>query len=94
MKKIVQLTCTVIGLEFLEDGSIFSVKARRQERGSFVCKHRRTDDARTKVCILVYEIFTNSFFKSYTVIAMGRRALPKLSHCKLKPLQSDVTFWQ
>ena len=40
MTKVVQLTCIVISLEVLDDESIFPGIARRQERGSFVCKHR------------------------------------------------------
>ena len=62
-KKFVQLTYIVIGLEVLDDG-LFSGIAHRQEQGSFVCKHRQTEDMKTKVYSFVYKIFINSFFKS------------------------------
>ena len=62
-EKLVQLTCIVIGLEVLDDGPIFSGIARRQERGSFICKHRRTKEEKMKVYIFVDKIFTNSFLK-------------------------------
>ena len=77
MKKFVQLTYIAIGLEVLDDGPIVFGKARRQERGGFICKHRRTEEMKTKVYIFVYKIFTNSFFKSYTAIALSCRALVK-----------------
>ena len=41
----------------------------RQESGSFVYKHRQTGEAKTKVYIFVYKIFTNNLFKNYTAIA-------------------------
>ena len=69
MKKLAQLTCIVIDLEVLDDGPIFSGVSSRQESDYFVCKHRRTEEAMTKVCIFVYEVFTNNFFQSYTAIA-------------------------
>ena len=59
MKKFVQLTYIATGLEFLEDGPIFLAITRHQERGSFVCKHRRTEEAKAKVYIFVYKILTN-----------------------------------
>ena len=62
MKKFLQLTYIIIGLEFLGGWSIFFGIARRQERDSFVCKHRQTEAAKTKVFIFVYEIFTSNFF--------------------------------
>ena len=71
MKKLVQLTCIVIGLEFLDNGPMFFGIARFKETGSIVCKHRQSEEAKTKVYIFVYKIFTNSIFKSYTAIAMG-----------------------
>ena len=77
MKKFVMLTCIVIGLKVLDDGPLFFGIAHCQERGSIVCKHRRTEEAKTKVYIFVYKIFTNSIFKSYTTIAMGFHALAK-----------------
>ena len=49
MKKFVELTCITIALEVLNDGPIFSGITRRQERGSFVCKQRQTEEAKTKV---------------------------------------------
>ena len=92
MKNFGQLICIVISLEVLEDGSIFSSIARCQKRGSFVCKRRRTEAAKTKVYIFVYEIFTNKFFKNYTVIVMWSHVLAKWRHCKLKPFQSGFAF--
>ena len=90
MKKFVQLTCTVIGLEFLVDGPIFFGIARCQKRGSIVCKDRRIDGAKTKIYIFVYKIFTNSIFKSYTAIAMEFHTLVKWSHYKVKLLQNSI----
>ena len=92
MKNFAQLICIVISLEVLEDGSIFSSIARCQKRSSFACKRRRTEAAKTKVYIFVYEIFTNKFFKSYTVIVMWSHALAKWRHCKLKPFQLALLF--
>ena len=43
-----QLAYVATGLEVLDDGPIFSDIARCQERGSFVCKHRQTEGAKTK----------------------------------------------
>ena len=40
MKKFVQLSCIVICSEVRDYGPIFSGIVHRQERGSFVCKHR------------------------------------------------------
>ena len=77
MKKFVMLTYIVIGLKVLDDGPLFFGIARCQERCSIVCKHRRTEEAKTKVYIFVYKIFTNSIFKSYAAIAMGFHALAK-----------------
>ena len=70
MEKLVQLTRIVIGLRVLDDRPIFSGIVRCQESGGFFCKHRQTEESKTKVYILVFEIFTNSFFKNYTAIAM------------------------
>ena len=69
MKKFAQVTCMVINWEVLYDGPIFLGIARCQEKGSIFCKHRRTEEAKTKVHISVYKIFTNSALKSYTAIA-------------------------
>ena len=49
MKKFVVLTCIVIGLNVLDDGPLFFGMARFQERGSIVCEHRRTEEAKTNV---------------------------------------------
>ena len=68
MKKFVQLKCIVIDFEVLDDGPMFLGIARCQERGSVVCKNRRTEEAETKVYIFVYKIFINSIFKSYTAM--------------------------
>ena len=81
-----------IGLKVLNDGPIFSARARCQERGSFVYKHRWMGEAKTKVYIFIYKTFTNIFFKSYTAITTWCRALAKWSHYNVKPLQSDVIF--
>ena len=69
MKKFAQVTCMVINWEVLYDGPIFLGIARCQEKGSIFCKHRRTEEAKTKVYISVYKIFTNSFLKIYAAIA-------------------------
>ena len=69
MKKFAQVTCMVINLEVLYDGPIFLGIARCQGKGSIFCKHRRTEEAKTKVHIFVYKIFTNSALNSYTAIA-------------------------
>ena len=53
MKTFVQLTYIATGLEVLDEGPMFSGIARCQERSSFVCKHRRTGEANTKVYIFV-----------------------------------------
>ena len=90
MEKFVQLTCIVIGLEVLDDGPIFSGIDLYQERGGIICKHRRTEEAKTKVCIFVYKIFTNSIFKIYKAIEMGFHALAKRSHYKVKLLQNSI----
>ena len=90
MKKFVQLTCIAISVEVLDDGPIFSGIARCQERGSIICKHRRIVEAKTKVYIFVYKIFTNSFLKIYTAIEMGFHALAKQRHYKVKLLQNST----
>ena len=66
MRKFLELTYIVTGLEVLDGWPIFSAVACR----SFVCKHRRTGEAKTKLYIFVYKIFTNNFLKSYATIAM------------------------
>ena len=90
IKKYVQLTCIIIGLEVLDDGQIFFGIARFQERHSIVCKHRRIEKAKTKVYIFFYKIFTNNIFKSYTAITMGFHALANWSHYKVKILQNSL----
>ena len=92
MKKFAQPTCIVTGSEVLDDGLMFSATARSQERWNCVCTHRQTEEAKTKIYIFVYKIFTNSFFKRYAAIAMWCPALPKWRYCKKKPLQNDVAF--
>ena len=77
MKKFVMQTCIVIGLNVLDDGPLFFGITCCQERGSIVCKHRRTEEEKTKMYIFVYKIFTNSIFKSYAAIAMGFHTLTK-----------------
>ena len=49
MKNFVQLTRISTGLEVLDDGPIFFGLTSHKKRGSFVCKHRRTEEAKTKV---------------------------------------------
>ena len=51
IKKFLQLTCIV---KALGDGSIFSSTSHFQERISFVCKHRRTEEPKTTVYIFVH----------------------------------------
>ena len=46
------------------------VQGRRQEKGTFDCIYRPTKEAKTKVYIFVYKIFTNNFLNSYTAILM------------------------
>ena len=48
-EKFKQLAYIATGLEVLDDGLILSDIARCQERGSFVCKHRQTEGAKTKL---------------------------------------------
>ena len=55
MKNFAQLTCNAISLDVtgfgvLNDWPIFSGGDRHQQRGSFVCKHRRTEETKKK-CI-------------------------------------------
>ena len=76
MKTFVQLTYIAIGLEVLDDGPVFSGITLRQERGSSVCKHRWTEEAKRKVCIFIYNIFTNSNL---------------CGHCNVKPCPGKVT---
>ena len=64
MKKFVQLTCTVIGLEFLVDGPIFFGIARCQKRGSIVCKDRRIEGAKTKISSLFIKYLQIAFLKA------------------------------
>ena len=90
MKKFIQLNCIVIGLEVLDDARIFFGIARCQERGSIVCKNRRTKEAKTKVYIFLYKIFKNCIFKSYKAFAVGFLALAKWSYYKVKLLQNSV----
>ena len=47
-EKFKELAYIATGLEVLDDGPIFSDIACCQERGSFVCKHRQTEGAKTK----------------------------------------------
>ena len=54
-------------LKFLDEGPIFSGIVPRQERGSFVCKHRQTEEAKAIVYIFFYK---TSFFESYKVTAI------------------------
>ena len=54
-------------LKFLDKGPIFSGIVPRQERGSFVCKHRQTEEAKAIVYIFFYK---TSFFESYKVTAI------------------------
>ena len=84
MKKVIQQTYIIIGLEVLDDGSIFSSITCR--RGSFNCKHGRTGEAKTKLYIFFSKTFTNKLFKSYTAIAMWCRTPAKWSHCKVTSL--------
>ena len=84
MKKVIQQTYIIIGLEVLDDGSIFSSITCR--RGSFNCKHGRTGEGKTKLYIFFSKTFTNKLFKSYTAIAMWCRTPAKWSHCKVTSL--------
>ena len=54
MKNFAQLTCNAISLDVtgfgvLNDWPIFSGGDRHQQRGSFVCKHRRTEETKKKM---------------------------------------------
>ena len=60
---------------------------RCEETGSFVCKHRRTEEAKTEVYIFAYKIFAKSFFKKLENYC-NVMPCPK----KVKPLQSDIAF--
>ena len=48
-EKFEQLAYITTGLKVLDNGPRFSDIARCQERGSFVCKHRQTEGAKTKL---------------------------------------------
>ena len=48
-EKFEQLAYITTGLEVLDNGPRFSDIVRCQERGSFVCKHRQTEGAKTKL---------------------------------------------
>ena len=50
---------------------------RCQERRSYIAKHKQTREAKTKIYLSIYELFTNRYLKSYIAIAMSRRALTK-----------------
>ena len=92
LKKFVRLTSIVIGLEVLDDGPTFFGIGLCQERGSIVFKHKRIEEAKTRIYIFVFKIFTNIIFKSYTAIAMGFHALAKRSHYKVKLLQNSIIY--
>ena len=54
MKNFAQLTCNAISLDVtgfgvLDDWPIFFGGDRHQQRGSFVCKHRRTEETKKNV---------------------------------------------
>ena len=51
LKKFVQLTCIVIGLEVLDDGPIFFGIGLCQERGSIVFKHKRIEEVNIHLCL-------------------------------------------
>ena len=70
MKTFLELTYIAICLKVLDDGPFFSGKASRQGRAIFFWKYRRAEWAKTKAYIFFYKTLTNSFFKSYTAIAM------------------------
>ena len=55
MKKFVQLTYIAIGLEVFGDRPILFGITLHQERGSFVSKHRRTEEAKKEVYIYIYK---------------------------------------
>ena len=78
-----KLHYTVIFLEIWRG----HVQGRRQEKGTFDCIYRPTKEAKTKIYIFVYKIFTNNFLNSYTAILMWCRTLVKWSHYKVKPSQ-------
>ena len=48
-EKFKQLAYIATRLEVLDNGPRFSDIAYCQERGSFVCKHRQTEGAKTKL---------------------------------------------
>ena len=72
MKKFIQLTYIVFGLEVFEDGLIFFSIARCQERGSFVCKHRRTEEGKIKV----YTFFFKNMYKLKAMWPLQCNAVP------------------
>ena len=89
MKKFVQLTYIVIGLEVYDDGATFLGVVRfKKELVSFVNKDEQKK--RKLVYIFIYKVFTNSIFKSCTAIAMGFQALANWSYYKVKLLQNSV----
>ena len=52
-EKVLTTDCIVIVLKFLDERPIFSGTVPRQERGSFVCKHRQTEEAKAIVHIFL-----------------------------------------
>lgn len=60
------------------------------ERRSYIAKHKLTREAKTKIYLSIYELFTNRYLKSYIAIAMSRRALTKWRVSKVTPLQIEA----
>ena len=64
LKKFVQLTSIVLGLEVLDDGTIFFGIGLCQERGNIVFKHKRIEEAKTRICISFLKYLQTSFLKA------------------------------
>ena len=64
MKKFVMLTCIAIGLKVFDEGPLFFGIAHCQERGSIVCKHRRTEEAKAKYTSLFIKYLQTAFLKA------------------------------
>ena len=67
----------VFGLEVVDDGAILSGIGCGQEKGSFVCKHRRREEVKRKYGFLIIKSFKELVKKLH-------------SHCNVTPYPGKV----